>query len=385
MTSTVAKPRRRSSRRRAGTPGLDSGPGSLPQRAAHAAVRLSLAVALLLATAGADARVTWLMISGDGWSCGSWARPTHAVSQLLVSSGCAFSSPAPDYGRYGFVHRYDWARGFVPGPALARGLSADGRWMVSSEPLIDSRPSDVWLDDLETGSRTRVSRPADGSASLGANYGARLSADGERVLFSSNSPNVAAMTTALPAVLEWRREDGAITLLETDASLLAASADGQVLVVSPTFLFVPDIKLIDRRTGRVELYCSAADLFCNLLSLSPDGRYLAYEHGGNPPARVVRDRLSGTDEILPGRGGVVFDQASTRMAWNEPVGGADPHAYRIVVRNLADGSESDVFLGKKIYDWTVPAAFGPGAAFAVQDDGIVGITSLDLVHGNGFE
>src|SRR5687768_10660767 len=131
----------------------------------------------LFATHDAAARTTRLFIEGNDWGCGYGSFNTWLAERLLVAT-CPLSPGAPGY----FL--FDWRGSFEPVPDGVRALSADARWAVRSADQMGDG-AQVWLHDLQDGRNTRVTTTAGGAASAGSNFGARLTADGERVLFTS--------------------------------------------------------------------------------------------------------------------------------------------------------------------------------------------------------
>jgi hypothetical protein len=336
----------------------------------------------LFATHDAAARTTRLYIEGDDWHCGYGSYDTWVADRLLVAT-CRLSPGAPSH----FL--FDWRASFMPVPDGVRGLSADARWAVRSGDQMGDG-TQVWLYDLQNGSTTRVTTTAGGSASAAWNFGARLTADGERVLFTSGRGDLLPPGAGDVAVLEWRRSDASFTLRAANAHLLGASADGDVIVVFNTHLLQPWFALHDRDSGSAETYCVPQASVCEFLGLSPDGRWLAYAHAasGEPVGRILRDRTSGEEVTLPGFvrgfGRVRFDHDSERMAYvAADVGSASGYVLR--VRQLADGSEQAVFFDRPVYSYYSAAAFGPDRLLAVNDSSTTAIVSLDALFEHGFD
>jgi hypothetical protein len=350
-------------------------------RACFRATVVGVLLAGGLATSDVAARVTRLRVEGDDWSCAYVAWKTPLTEQLLLQT-CALEPGAPSH----FL--FDWRDSFVALPGAVRSLSADARWAVSSAASMGDG-SEVLLHDLQHGGSTRVTTTALGQPSLGSNFGARMTADGARVLFTSAASDLLPPGAGSPSVLEWQRQDASLVLRAADAQLLESSADGDVIVVARTGTSQPRFTLLQRGPGREETYCVAGASVCEFLGLSPDGRWLAYAHAvsGEPLARVLRDRAAGVDFLLPGfvrgLGHVLFDQASQQVAYDAPVADA-PGGHGLRLRQLVDGSEQAVFFDRPVRWWDSPAAFGPDRLLAVASDTTV-IVSLDTVFEHGFD
>lgn len=345
--------------------------------------RMAAFVALLgggLVASDVAARATRLLVQGDDWQCAYRPWKTLLGAQLLVDT-CPLFPGAPTH----FL--FDWQGSFVPLPPAVRALSADARWAVSSADSMGDA-GQVLLHDLQQSVSTRVTTTAGGQPSRGPNFGARLSADGALVLFTSAAGDLLPPDAGSVAVLEWRRADRALVLRAADARLLGASADGEVIVVSSTSTLQPRFTLRQRDSGAAETYCVAGASVCEFLGLSPDGRWLAYAHAvsGEPAARVLRDRLAGTDFELPGfmrdAGHVLFDQQSQQLAYDAPLPAGSGHGLRL--RQLADGSERAVYFDRPLVWSDAPVAFGPDGLLAVYD-GTTVVVSLDTVFGTDFD
>ncbi|MFL6289991.1 MAG: TolB family protein, partial [Thermoanaerobaculia bacterium] len=221
-----------------------------------------------------------------------------------------------------------------PGDYDSLGISADGRYVAFSGlgvdlvpgAVDDNRRTDVFLWDRVTGTTTLVSHAA-GSPGTAADEGsriARISADGNFLVFSSSAGNLAAgQVEPAPAfktadVFLWSRASDTVTLVSRKSGTTATaasqgsfataiSADGGVVVFTT---FANDLlsTVIDVNTD-AEVYAyqrssdtlslvsragnapqSAAGAWHEFAAVSADGRYVAFtSYAGNLVPGQVND------------------------------------------------------------------------------------------------
>ncbi len=221
----------------------------------------------------------------------------------------------------------------------AKGLSADGRWV-----LLDSLATnvvagqvnrtllrgDVFLHDAATDTNTLVSHAASGLATTanGQSGGNALSADGRWALFSSDATNLVNAVTdnnAEADVYVYDRTSGQTALLSAAANAptttanrgangRALSADGQwvlydteasnVIAGLTDTPFGSDVFLLDRSSGTRTLVSHAPGAPTTSaggtsvgVALSADGRYVLYlrtPQGGVSGVAWRYDRVTGT-------------------------------------------------------------------------------------------
>ena len=223
-------------------------------------------------------------------------------------------------------------------PARAAGLgtfdsveiSADGRYVAFSGGGMDLVPGatgtnrfgNVYLWDRVTGTTTLVSHAAGlpGTAADGGSYGVHLSADGNFLVFSSDSSNLVAgqaepngptadvflWSRASDTTTLVSRRDGTTATAANQSSLTTAiSADGGAVVFTTratdllqTVIDVneePDVYAYQRSTGTLSLVSRAASALQGAAGASPDfaavsadGRYVAFASASDQlvPAQV---------------------------------------------------------------------------------------------------
>lgn len=330
---------------------------------------VSWALCLAVGTAGSARAAALLDISvrGSDWVCNPGLRQSHAPE--LGLGGCHVVFIA---GEATMQVLYDWRANRFFGPALPDdtvSLSADARYALSGPRALGGL-SPIVLHDLATGVRAEVARDA---------FAPKLTADGAAVLYGD---------MATYRTMRWDRATGAREVA-TDASphLLAASADGRLVVVRGQAYTLYGQALIDTSTGAREMLCDDSyDPHC-FLGLSPDARYVAWRATlpGGARERRLRDRTTGIETALPDPESpqaplrVVFDPASRRMLHSMPSAACGDGLY---VRDLATGTDTPVRAEGACPVRGTPSAFGP--------DGLVAfsgryIASSDVLFAHGAE
>ncbi|MDT0450974.1 TolB family protein [Streptomyces hesseae] len=150
------------------------------------------------------------VISADGSRIGFRSKATDLATDLAPGQAPTPGDQGPGKPRYRplRLHVYDQRDGttrrasetldgraarLIPG----LGISPDGRYVVFSSntdgivPGPDTGHTDVYVRDLETGEARRVSVTGDGSPADGGSYSSGIiSADGQRVIFTSDAGNL---------------------------------------------------------------------------------------------------------------------------------------------------------------------------------------------------
>ena len=237
--------------------------------------------------------------------------------------------------------------------SLDADISADGRYVVFTSLGTELVPgavdanskSDVFLYDRLTDTTALVSHAAGepGTPADGLSYGARISADGNYVVFTSYAKNLAAgqtEPTTFPRsedVFLYQRSSGTVTLISRKSGSPATvgngrsvapliSADGGFVVFTSlatdlvagladmntrddVFVYQRSsgvVALVSRASGRPLLTSSG---FSGLPAISPDGRWIAFlSHGVNlvsgqtdtagTPDAFLFDRISGEMRLV---------------------------------------------------------------------------------------
>ena len=215
------------------------------------------------------------------------------------------------------------------------GMSADGRfvafWSAASNlvPGDTNAVPDIFVRDRATGTTQRVSVSSDGGEADDESRDPSISADGRYVAFWSLATNlVPDDTNGRADVFVYDRETSTIVRASVDSGgneasnhcfFPSLSADGRFVAFESSAddlvagdsngisdVFVRD--LVAGTTERVSVDSSGgeADGDCGLASISPDGRYVAFESvatnlvaGDTHGHRNVflRDRAAGTTEV----------------------------------------------------------------------------------------
>ncbi len=204
------------------------------------------------------------------------------------------------------------------GSSFSPSITADGRFVLfqsTASDLVagDTGNSDVFVKDLQTGAISRLSN--DSTATW---FGARFSADGRYVMFTSAAGNlVSGDSNGVEDSFILNLQTGAITRESTDASGLqgnaasygpSISADGRNVtfasdasnLVADDTNGVVDIFVKDRETGdivRVSTDSSGgqADGSSSSHSMSADGRYVAF---ASTATNLVPGDFNGTSDIF---------------------------------------------------------------------------------------
>lgn len=192
------------------------------------------------------------------------------------------------------------------GRTVAFGSSA-GSFMPESAgpPRQYSATTDIYVKDLETGALTLVTVDAQGnqatgpvSGYFGASYGPSLTADGQKVAFTSFATNLVPGTTPHPDVFLKDLSSGSFTLVSADSQDRPGDAwsgdasitpDGRYVVFySAASNFAPgdtsgnyDIYVKDLQTGRLTLVSSTpqgepGNGFSGSPAISENGRYVSF-------------------------------------------------------------------------------------------------------------
>jgi len=149
----------------------------------------------------------------------------------------------------------DGEEGF--GPSFSCSISGDGRFVAFdsfASNLVDNDDngnSDIFVHDRETGETQRVSLRFDGTSTMGYSLAPSISADGSRIAFASNAPDLVENDSnrhvdvfvrdllTETTVLASRSTEGVQG--DADSFSSAISADGgHVTFVSPSNTLVPD-------------------------------------------------------------------------------------------------------------------------------------------------
>ncbi len=216
------------------------------------------------------------------------------------------------------------------------GMSADGRFVAFWSAATNLVPNDtngvpdVFVRDRLTGTTQRISVSSNGDQADDESRDPSISADGRYVAFWSFATNlVPDDTNGRADVFVYDRQTSTIVRASVDSNgnegtnhsfFPSLSADGRyVAFESAASDLVPDDAdgvqdvfvrdLVAGTTERVSFGAdgSQPDADCGLASISPDGRYVAFEStatnlvpgDGNGSRDVfVRDRQSGTTEIV---------------------------------------------------------------------------------------
>ena len=191
------------------------------------------------------------------------------------------------------------------GESGGASISADGRFVAfqSVATNLDTRASDnlpdIFVKDTRTGEVTLVSVGLDGGQSDSFSVAPSISADGRFVAFQSFATNLAEGDTPFTVdVFVADLRTGEITLVSTpaggtpaeSASLAPAiSRNGRIVAFQSIEALVPvdtngqfDVYAKDMQTGELTLVSATldgtvGDEFSGIPSISPNGRYVAFE------------------------------------------------------------------------------------------------------------
>lgn len=209
------------------------------------------------------------------------------------------------------------------GGSLGPSISADGRYVTfqSSGLLVEGNSqSGIFVHDRQTGQTELVSRNNEGVPADGLSHTARISANGQFVVFVSEASNLVANDTNgwLDIFVRDRQtsqtervnvtSDGTQSngwthypTVSADGRLVAYVSDADNLVGDDSNGSLTDVFVYDRLTQVVERI--QVNLPCELALISADGRWVAFIASGR---LFLHDRQSGETEQI--RGGVTaFD------------------------------------------------------------------------------
>ncbi|MBK7875868.1 MAG: PD40 domain-containing protein [Planctomycetes bacterium] len=214
------------------------------------------------------------------------------------------------------------------------GVSADGRYVVFDSAATNlvlgdaNGHRDVFLRDRVTGTTTRVSVGLGGVEADGQSFGARISGDGNRIVFTSNASNLVAgdiESPSSPASSDcylFDRAAGVMQRLSVTTSGaeitgqtagIDISADGTTVVFAfggdlttgaPSLGNAYALDLATQAVERLDVTSSGADLGTGCIAprVSADGRFVTFVVVLPPQPPViqriaVRDRLLGITTI----------------------------------------------------------------------------------------
>ena len=211
------------------------------------------------------------------------------------------------------------------GTSNVAGISADGRYVVFSSTASNLVPADtngapdVFVHDRQTGQTARVSVASDGTQANGTSDFAAVSADGRRVVFSSNASNlVPGDTNGVYDVFVHDLQTGQTTRASVasdgtqanaDSIWSAVNADGRYVAFSSLgSKLVPgdtsassDVFVHDLLTGQTTLVSVSGGgaqgnaNFTDFPGLSADARYVAFTSFSS---NLVPNDTNGADDIF---------------------------------------------------------------------------------------
>lgn len=250
------------------------------------------------------------------------------------------------------------------GETLQAAISGDGRWIAYLSLATDIVPGGsgrgIYLFDRDTGTTQRLTPPVLPSLNAwAADIDAPVvSTHGERVVFVTDSPLVAADDDTLHDLYAWSRDSGALELLSVDAAgqplvgtvdtgSAALSAGGaQVSFTMRTVSGVPDeggVFVRDLQQGSVDRVLGPTSVGSqSFTSLSGDARYVAT----NTYKALLPDDLNSGADVY------VFDRQLRRVELvSQPGGDVSGHDdyHRAVIsadgRYVAFGASVNPFGG----------------------------------------
>ncbi|MFN2555465.1 MAG: Ig-like domain-containing protein [Nitriliruptorales bacterium] len=328
-------------------------------------------------------------------------------------------------------------------PGIQPSVSSDGRYVafVSAAPDLSSQDNDfcaeeyygypdrcknVFVHDLQTGTTTLVSR-ADGSTGAAANgnsFAPAISADGQRVVFTSVAENLSTRdvnqctsyneggneitvpcfntfvrdlqagttTYAAPGLHTWQGHgcgpaisaNGRFVAVETDTSSLSAQDNNGYI----------DVYVVDLQTG-IPTYASRADGLGGAAggsnsgcpTISADGHVVAFESFGasgltNDPVQpyveqiYLRDLVASTTTLVSKADGAAGEPASGGAGWASISADGRHVAFNCPDANLSPSGKQGVFVRDRQTDTTsfVDVGYRP----TISDDGrVVAFESTD--------
>ena len=284
------------------------------------------------------------------------------------------------------------------------GISADGRYVTFASYASNlvggdtNAASDVFIRDRQAGTTERVSVGGGGvQANSGSTHSA-ISSDGRYVAFASAATNLGPLDLNGQVDVYVRdRQAGTTELVSVstsgaqgnaDSNRPFISGDGRYVAFDSTATnFVPgdtnaetDLFVHDRSSGTTDIASATSpesDSHSDRVSMSPDGRYLAFESAATDlipgdtngaPDVFVRDTVNGT-----------FDRVSVSSSGTQAAGGCEHPAISADGRfvafdsyagNLVAGStsgRSDVYLRDRQAGTTEVVSLSSGGARGDSD------------------
>ena len=144
-------------------------------------------------------------LGSSGWLPGSWA-PQLSANGRYVTFFSSASNLVPG-GTDGLIHLFvhDMLTGSTillntagvdfPNYETLSGISADGRYVAFEGNSLDDGVPDVYVNDTQTGSTTRVSAASDGTPGNAFSYVESISPNGRYVAFYSTASNLVSGDT----------------------------------------------------------------------------------------------------------------------------------------------------------------------------------------------
>ncbi|MCW1383587.1 hypothetical protein OLX02_12230 [Novosphingobium sp. KCTC 2891] len=202
------------------------------------------------------------------------------------------------------------------GRALNPDISATGRYVVFESDTStyaaggSTSQTDVFLKDLETGTTRRLSTSLGGTDGNGESINAKISADGEFVVFQSDASNLSGDTNGYSDIFVWNQLVGTVNLTDhlvpvsnpdngafnpdvsyNDGKLIVVFETGRNLVAADTSngtdvyaynVFDETLQLVSSTAKGVGVGVSSGDA-----SISDDGRWVVFTSGSD--ALVAND------------------------------------------------------------------------------------------------
>jgi Tol biopolymer transport system component len=242
----------------------------------------------------ADGNATFPAISGNGRFVAFSSSATNLVpgvggSQVYVRDRQANITIAVSVSTAG-----------IPGNGASGGarISADGRYVMFSSNADNLVPgdtnglTDAFTRDLLLGTTTRESLAADGTQSAVGGFGLSMSGDGRSVAFFSNGGIFVRDRSTGAVTAESVGPEGQPVLFAVAGSL---SADGRILAFSTRFGDVVDVYVRDRTARQTAIgFHSIGHVSAAIVSA--DARFVAFASaplGGGQASVSVLDRANG--------------------------------------------------------------------------------------------
>ena len=269
-------------------------------------------------------------IDGTGAHVSFWSLAT--TLGIPNDQGAGFAGFLSDVQVGTLVPLDPWSHNPSLLPDQFRGrVSGDGSlWVFAAQPFNVAGPDGIWLWNSQSGTLTEVDTAADGTAANGGSMYASISSDGRYVAFTSDADNLVPNdANGFPDVFVKDLQTGAV-VRASDPSVGAQIPGGSFgeAVLSPngdavafqattddvnTNVYVRDLTtqaltLVDATASGTPATVapvagSTVPLDCGNLSLSSDGRYVAFTSNatnlapntvGVPSGLYVKDVQSGT-------------------------------------------------------------------------------------------